>query len=201
MIHGYVHACVCVYERWLVITKGFFISLSLGTRQQRHKLPPEDYPLISTNALSLILINVPAFMIPSLVCDLIKQSVLHLAASSPISSWFPCILLKYLHYNLSSSLFSTDRSAVATLIITVDTMNNNYFNSSSLDSRQQPGESRGSASGFYHTPNNCYWELEAGVEFWWCCLKFSEVLYKQPPNNLVTTQFANMLTMTSLAEC
>lgn len=91
-------------------------------------------------SLYLILINVPAFMILSLVCDLIKQSVSHLAASSPISSWFPCILLKYLHYNLSFSLFSTDRSAVTTPIIIVDTVNNNDFNLSSLNSRQRPAD-------------------------------------------------------------
>lgn len=112
MIHGHTCTrifcvCLCVYERWLVITKGFFISLSLGTRQQRHKLPPADYPLISTNAfsfsLSLILINVPAFMIPSLVCHLIKQSVLNLAAFAPISSCFPCLHFKYLHRSFSFS--------------------------------------------------------------------------------------------------
>lgn len=37
-----VSVCECVYKRWLVITKGFFISLSLGTPQQRHKLPQAD---------------------------------------------------------------------------------------------------------------------------------------------------------------
>lgn len=105
-----------------MITKGSFISLSLGAQQQRHKLPPADYTLISVNALFVILINIPAFMILSPLCNLIKQSVLQSAAFSLVAWWFPCLNLKYLQHNLSFSLDSANQTpeetAVAAHIIT-----------------------------------------------------------------------------------
>lgn len=66
------------YERWLVITKGFFISISRGTWQQRHKLPPADYPLICTSAISLSFSHSSSLTSPPLwsspACHLMKQS-------------------------------------------------------------------------------------------------------------------------------
>lgn len=97
-----------VYERWLVITKGVFISLSLGTQQQRHKLPSADYPLISTNVRSpshsLVLINVSAFMIPSK--GLRPNQTICVKFGSPSLPFPSCLGVKYFqhHFCISSSL-------------------------------------------------------------------------------------------------